>query len=111
MENQSDSLRFGLKNETINLINSVFSKFPSINEAIIYGSRAKGNYRDGSDIDISLKGADINLDTLNSISLQLDDTLLPYIIDLSIFHQIDNKELVEHIKRAGKVFYKNEVKR
>ena len=71
----------------------------------MYGSRAKGNYRPGSDIDLTLKGRGINLEQLNAISNDLDDLLLPYTFDLSIFHHITNRELLGHIERVGKVFY------
>jgi predicted nucleotidyltransferase len=106
MESRHNSTQFGLKQEVIDRINAVFSKHSEVEEAIIYGSRAKDNYRNGSDIDISLKGDYLNLDIINSISLEIDDLLLPYAIDLSIFHQIDNKDLISHIERVGKIFYK-----
>lgn len=99
-------MKFGLKEETINKINSVFSEFAEVDEAILYGSRAKGNYRNGSDIDLTLIGDELNLNILNSISLKLDDLLLPYTFDLSVYKQISNEELKDHIQRVGKVFYK-----
>ncbi len=72
----------------------------------MYGSRAKGNYSAGSDIDITLKGEELDLEQLNKINIDLDDLLLPYTFDLSILHQISNPELIEHIERVGKFFYK-----
>lgn len=81
-------------------------RFEEIEEAILYGSRAKGNHKSGSDIDLSLKGGKLNLKVLNRISLDLDDLFLPYSIDISIYHQIDNPDLIEHIQRVGKVFYR-----
>ena len=73
----------------------------------MYGSRAKGNYTAGSDIDITLKGEELDLEQLNKINIDLDDLLLPYTFDLSILHQIANPDLIEHIERVGKVFYKH----
>jgi predicted nucleotidyltransferase len=100
---------FGLKTETIEAIREVLAKYPEVEKAILYGSRAKGNYRPGSDIDLTLIGEKLNLSTLQKIENELDDLLLPYKIDLSIYKQIQNKELLEHIERVGKViFYKNE---
>lgn len=96
---------FGLKDTHIRLIQSVFSSYGSIEKAIIYGSRAKGNYRTGSDIDLTLRGDDLNLSTLMKIETELDDLLLPYKIDLSIFHKIEDPDLIEHINRVGCVFY------
>jgi predicted nucleotidyltransferase len=102
----NDKLTFGLNENTINRINSVFSQYPEINNVLIYGSRAQGNYRSGSDIDLTILG-DITYQQLSQIETQLDDLLLPYTIDLSIFTQIDNPDLVAHVQHAGQVFYKN----
>jgi predicted nucleotidyltransferase len=100
---------YGLKEQHINAINSVFLIYPQIKKAILYGSRAKGNYRNGSDIDITLIGDDLDLTILFKIETKLDDLLLPYKIDLSIFHQIENTDLIEHIQRVGKDFFVNDV--
>lgn len=100
---------FGLKDDTINKIKNVFSLFPQIKEVIIYGSRAKGNYRPGSDIDLAVKGKNLNLRILNQVSLKLDDLYLPYTFDLSIISQIENPELIKHISRNGKILYKQEL--
>jgi len=96
---------YGLKEKHINAINSVFSKYPQIEKTILYGSRAKGNYRNGSDIDLTLVGDDLDLTTLFKIETKLDDLLLPYKMDLSILHKIENQDLVDHIKRVGITFY------
>jgi len=71
----------------------------------LYGSRAKSNYRDGSDIDLTLVGDALSHAQLNRIETQLDDLLLPYTIDLSLFGHIDNANLIDHIRRVGVVFY------
>lgn len=96
---------YGLKDIDIEKIQSIFSSCEFIERAILYGSRAKGNFRNGSDIDISLIGNSIDLNTLLKIENQLDDLLLPYKIDLSVFHKIENTDLIEHINRAGIKFY------
>jgi predicted nucleotidyltransferase len=99
---------YGLKDETINQLKGVFLKYPEIDEVVIYGSRAMGNYKKGSDIDITLKGSKLNLGILSKIDLDLDDLLLPYTFDISIFHQIDNPDLINHINRVGKIIFKRE---
>jgi len=96
---------FGLRPEEVTAIRAVFARYPSVEEVLIYGSRAKGNFRPGSDVDLTLKGVDIDLQVLNRISNDLDDLLLPYTFDLSVFHHIDNPHLTDHIKRVGTVFY------
>ena len=96
---------FGLKDLHISKIRAILANYPAIEKAILYGSRAKGDFRENSDIDLSLLGTDINLSTLHRIENELDDLLLPYQIDLSIFDKIENKNLVEHINRVGVLFY------
>ena len=72
---------------------------------MLYGSRAKGNFKPGSDIDLTLFGPDINGDVLADIANALDDLLLPLVIDLSVYSMLDNQELIDHIDRVGVVFY------
>lgn len=100
-------MQYGLKNESVEKILRVFAQYDKIVEVVLYGSRAKGNYKPGSDIDLTLKGKGLNLKFLNKISLELDDLLLPYIFDLSIYHHIKQSDLIDHISRVGKVFYKS----
>lgn len=101
-------MQYGLKKESIEKVNRIFAQYDKIEEVILYGSRAKGNYKPGSDIDLTLKGKELNLKLLNKISLELDDLLLPYTFDLSIYHHIKQPDLIDHIVRVGKVFYKGE---
>lgn len=93
-------MRFGLKEETIKAINDVFAQYPQIKKAVVFGSRAKGNYRDGSDIDICLFG-DIELSLLHRIEESLDELYLPYTVDLVVYDRIQNQDLREHIDRVG----------
>lgn len=98
---------FGLNEKTIQQINSVFGSFPEINKVILYGSRAKGNYRSNSDIDLTIIG-EISFSQLLKIELLLDDLLLAYKIDLSNYKNIENPELKNHINRVGIDFYSKE---
>ncbi len=104
--NIKTTLDTGLKPETTEAIKRVFTKYPKIEKAILYGSRALGTYRNGSDIDLVLVGSDLTFSLLNKIDTEIDDLLLPYKIDLSIRHKIENEDLLKHIERVGKVFYK-----
>ncbi len=97
---------FDLSSEDIDKIQRILAKYHQVEEAIVYGSRAKGSNRPGSDLDLALKGQDLNLHLLNKISRDLDELLLPYNIDLSIHHRINNPDLLDHIERVGKVIYK-----
>lgn len=98
-------MRFGLTENTIEQINSVFVKHHSIEQVIVYGSRAKGSYTTGSDLDLTICSTEVNQRLLLQIMTELDDLLLPYSIDLSIYRQIDNPNLIEHIQRVGIIFY------
>lgn len=102
--------QFGLSNKTIESILGVLKKYPNIEKCVVYGSRAIGNYRNGSDIDLTLLGENLTLTELFKIENELDDLLLPYKIDLSIFHQINHEGLIEHIKTNGKVFFERKLK-
>ena len=95
----------GLTNETVAQIHEVLARFPEVEKGVLYGSRAKGNYKPGSDVDLTLMGADVTPEILGRIRGELDDGLLPYTFDISIFSQLEQADLIDHIRRAGVVFY------
>jgi len=98
-------MKYGLTEDTIEKICGVYASFPEVEKVVLYGSRAKGNYKGGSDIDLTLYGTALTSDLRASIEEALDDLLLPYTIDLSLFDELENAELREHIERVGIVFY------
>ena len=105
-QSQSES---GLPEPVIQKIRTVFAHYPQVEKAILYGSRAKGTYKNGSDIDLTLRGeADLTLNVLCKIANDLDDLFLPYTIDLSIFHDISDPDLVGHIQRVGVTVYEGD---
>lgn len=83
----------------------VLSTYPAVEQVILYGSRAKGNYSKWSDIDITFVGDSMTLSLLMKIENELDDLLMPYKIDASILDDMENSDLVEHIHRVGVLFY------
>ncbi|TNE68954.1 nucleotidyltransferase domain-containing protein [bacterium] len=97
---------FGLSDQSVSILEDILSSNSSVDEAIIYGSRAMGTYREGSDIDITLKGENLSFADLLKIQTALDDSYLPYYVDVSIFNRLENESLIDHINRVGKVFYK-----
>jgi predicted nucleotidyltransferase len=99
---------FGLSRRAVDLLRGVFSDYPAVIRAIVYGSRAKGNYRNGSDIDIALEGSALTYHDLLRIETALDDLMLPWGIDLSLLSHIDNPALRDHIARVGKVLWVRE---
>lgn len=96
---------FGLSTNYIAKINSVFNQYSDIDEVLLFGSRAKGNYRDNSDIDLVIKGKNINLSTLQEIENKLEALYIPNTIDLLVYDNIHNADLLNHIDRIGKPFY------
>ena len=98
-------MKYGLEDSALDKIDYVFKQFPQIKQVTIYGSRAMGNYREASDIDLTLIGDNLNLKDLNQLTSVLDDLLLPYLFDISIHSQIKNDDLLDHINRNGKLFY------
>lgn len=101
----TDDQVFGLPLAAVEKIRGVFAGYPQIEKALLYGSRAKGDYKNGSDIDLTLIGEGLDVSVLLKVLNQLDDLLLPWMFDVSLFEQIDNSGLREHIERVGKVFY------
>lgn len=96
----------GLNEKTLTKIKNVFTHYSQIETAILYGSRAKGTHKNGSDIDFTLTGQSLSLSIINKIRNDLDELLLPYSFDISIHHQINNPDLLQHIERIGIIFYK-----
>lgn len=101
-------MEFGLSAATLSTVRAILAANPNVESAIVYGSRAKGNYKNGSDIDLTLIGPDLDYGALAALSGALDDSDIPYLVDLSILSQIKNPSLVDHIQRVGKVFYQRE---
>lgn len=104
-------MKYGLSEATIEKICGVFARFPAIEKAVLYGSRAKGNFKPGSDIDITLYGKALSSDLCSTIASELDDLLLPYTIDLSIFAELNHAKLREHIERVGVSLYERDSSR
>ena len=105
MKTTTNVTEFGLREMDVVNIKKTLANFQEIEKAIIYGSRAKGNYKTASDIDLTLVGEKLNSKTLSDLECQIDDLLLPYTFDISIITQISNSDLIAHIKRIGKVIY------
>jgi predicted nucleotidyltransferase len=101
-----NNMEYGLSERTLKTLDSIFRKYSGIREAVLYGSRAKGKYRKGSDIDLSLKtGDDFTFTDLLRISGDFDDSDMPYFVDVSMYDRLSNPNLKAHIDRVGKVLY------
>jgi predicted nucleotidyltransferase len=93
---------FGLSTETLAAIQACLAQYPHITWAKIYGSRAKGNYQRGSDIDLAFSSpTDCSAELLTA----LDDLPTPYLFDVTHYESLKHEGLKEHIARVGVVFY------
>ena len=97
-------MKFGLSQTTIDQIKQVLGRSMKIERVVIYGSRALGRHRHGSDIDLSLIGPRLTSADLLTLQTQLDELPIPYTVDLSVYHLIDNPNLRDHIDRVGQEF-------
>lgn len=98
--------RFGLSQADLEMIVAVLSRYPSVKTAVIFGSRAKGNYKAGSDVDIALHGEEMGDRVAVDVAYQLnEETIMPYKFDVLNYHTIANPDLVAHIDRVGRPFY------
>ncbi len=97
---------FGLDNQTLEAFQSVFARYPQVEEVLIYGSRALGTHREGSDIDLCMKGRDLSEALRRRVWLELDALNTPYLVDLSVHHLLRDASLLAHVQRAGRCFYR-----
>lgn len=95
-------MMFGLSPETLTAIDHCLRTFPEIVSARIYGSRAKGNYRPGSDIDLAYESP---IDCSAPLLAALDALPFPYLFDVTHYDSLDNDQLKDHIDRVGVVIY------
>ncbi|MDA8139730.1 MAG: nucleotidyltransferase domain-containing protein [Desulfobacteraceae bacterium] len=99
-------MSFGLQEQDIAYIAKAAGEFPEIEAVILFGSRAKGNFKKASDIDLAIKGKSITTITVQRISARLNEELpLPYFVDVLHYESITNPDLIGHINRVGVVIY------
>ncbi len=100
-------MKFGITGKSFDMILKVLSSCVEIERAMIFGSRAVGNYRKGSDIDLAIYGKKITSNLVNDISVKLNEELpLPYYFDIVHYESLDHENLKKHINTHGKLFYK-----
>lgn len=98
--------KFGLSELNLRELHAILSSIPHIEEAIIYGSRARGNYKNGSDVDLSLKGRDLTFHDLAVLDDKLYCSYIPYFFDTNDYNRLTNTALIDSINREGEVIYK-----
>ena len=100
--------KHGLSLETVSRISGVLAQFPEVEKAVLFGSRAKGTYKRGSDIDLSLVGKALDWRVVGKIYDALDDLLLPYRFSLIRFDENTDPEVAAHIARVGVSLFQRE---
>lgn len=100
--------RYGLTDVVVKRISGVLEQFPAVQKALLFGSRAKGVYRRGSDIDLALEGNGLSWRVLGQIERGLDDLLLPYKFSLIVYDEKTDPAVAAHIQRVGCTFYERQ---
>ena len=96
---------YGLEINDVELIKNVLETNNKVSKALLFGSRAKGNFEAGSDIDIAIKGAELKLNDVIDLRIAFDELLLPYKFDIVIYYRISEPDLLDHINRVGIELY------
>ncbi|PKM17978.1 MAG: hypothetical protein CVV11_17920 [Gammaproteobacteria bacterium HGW-Gammaproteobacteria-15] len=105
MNSKMPAENYGLSRQALQQIRQCLAQQAQIEQAVLYGSRAMGTYRPGSDIDLVIVGPQFSHQQLLQLLTTLDDMLLPYSFDISRMQDIENADLLAHIARVGKVLY------
>ena len=100
-----DKSSFGLSEIQLERIRNILARCPRLNQAFIFGSRALGTYRNGSDIDIALDGEELTFEDVLRLHTRIDDLNIPYFVDLVHIQRIENSNLLDHIRRVGKKIF------
>lgn len=99
-------MKFGLKDFELKYIIDNIKRFKEIEKAVIFGSRAKGNFEPSSDVDISIYGKNITFDTVSALHAMLEEQgPLPYFFDIVDYTNLKHRKLKEHIDRVGIVIF------
>ena len=105
--NLSSSDIYGLNDRDIQTLFGILNKFDEVENVYLYGSRAKGTHKLGSDIDLAIMNEGVSEKTIRTIKSEIEDSSLPYFVDITNFTTLNHKELAEHIQRVGVSFYTN----
>lgn len=97
---------FGISEKSFHLLLETFAKFPEVEEVMLFGSRAKGNYKIGSDIDLAIRGDKCSASLALTLQSYMNEELpIPYMVDVLDYRSLHHLELKEHIDRVGVEFY------
>lgn len=98
--------QFGLTKRDMDTIKTIFDGYPEVKTVHLFGSRAKGNYRFGSDVDLAIMNEGLDTKKLAKLKADFEESTLPYNIDLVDFTKLNKQEFIDHINRVGLPFFK-----
>ena len=105
IETIAQAKQYGLTEAQLKMLIDILQQFPTVEQAVLFGSRAKGTMHSRSDIDLAVKGAQLNRHTLAQLAMLFDESELPYAVDVQILQDIQSPALRDHIQRIGQVIY------
>ena len=88
----------GLPPRTLAQIQEVWRRFPQIRWLKLYGSRALGRQRPGSDIDLAFSSEE---DCSAELAAAFEELPTPYLVDVTHWESLRHVGLRDHIARAG----------
>lgn len=95
----------GLPTALIANIKSIFRRYATIKEVIVFGSRSKGTFREDSDIDLTFKGDNLTAAILSDVMTDIEKLKTPYLFDISLYDSIKEGNLKQLIDCEGQLFY------
>ena len=98
--------KYGLTDRDIKTLQDIFRKYTEVKEVHLFGSRAKGNYKTGSDIDLAVMNEGVKSKTITKLVVDFEESSLPFTVDLINFPTLKHTDLIDHINRVGTIFYK-----
>lgn len=98
--------KYGLSARNMKTIQDILNKYPDIETVYIFGSRATGSFKHGSDIDLAVTNEGVDNKTIGRIKGDFEESSLPYRVDIVSYPALSNKDLKDHIDRIGVLFYK-----
>lgn len=105
---ESRNCRYGLRDRDMQTITEIFSRYPHIKNVQLFGSRAKGTFHSGSDIDLAIMNEDVPPKIMLQLQNEFSESSLPYFVDLVYYPEIESDAFREHIERVGVVIYSTE---
>ena len=97
----------GLSRRIVDSLLETFSRYPKVERVIIYGSRARGDYRPGSDIDLAVIAPKMRFDEFSRLWNEIDELPIAFNIDLLHLDTLENQALKEAIDDSGKAIYES----